>query len=82
MKPEEALAELKDSIKGKGYQCHKEVYEMAYKALEKQTPKKPIREEIGGGLHYLHCPNCGRKIIDLEWKQPYCWKCGSAIDWS
>jgi len=34
MTREEALAELKDSIKGEGYQCHKEVYEMAIKALE------------------------------------------------
>ena len=33
---EEALAELKDSIKGSGYQCHMETYEMAIEAWNKR----------------------------------------------
>ena len=50
MTREEAIAELKDSIKGDGYQCHREVYDMAISALEAQMVKdeyviEPLSEE-------------------------------------
>lgn len=88
MKPDKAIGiiESVEVFSDKYYFNPDEISEardMAIEALEKQIPKKPIREDIGGGLHYLHCTTCGRKIIDLEWRvQPFCWKCGSAIDWS
>ena len=37
MTREEALAELKDSIKGTGYQCRMETYEMAIEAWNRRT---------------------------------------------
>ena len=37
MTREEALAELKDSIKGTGYQCHMETYEMAIEAWNRRA---------------------------------------------
>lgn len=37
MTNEEALAELKDSTKGSGYQCHMETYEMAIEAWNRRT---------------------------------------------
>lgn len=40
MTREEALAELKDSIKGAGYQCHIETYKMAIEALKKQLQER------------------------------------------
>lgn len=58
MTREEALAELKDSIKGTGYQCHMETYEMAIGALEKQVPMKPSVHEEDCAVHYK-CPKCG-----------------------
>ena len=45
----------------------------AIEALEKQTPKKPIK---------LNCPNCGFDKIDNSWWVfTYCPKCGQALDW-
>ena len=41
-------------------------------ALEKQTPKKPIK---------LNCPNCGFDKIDNSWWVfTYCPKCGQLLD--
>ena len=37
MTREEALAELKDSTKGSGYQCHMETYEMARVLSDRQN---------------------------------------------
>ncbi|MDO4647407.1 MAG: hypothetical protein Q4B26_02065, partial [Eubacteriales bacterium] len=51
-----------------------EALEMAVKALEKQTPKKPeTARHITG-----HCSNC-LEILHGNWK--YCACCGQAIDW-
>ena len=67
---------------------------MAIKALEKQTPKKPIRidknKEFDGNWKKI-CPLCGRvlmeRITTSERSYPrhynytgHCW-CGQAIDW-
>lgn len=43
------------------------------KALEKQTPKKPIK---------LTCPSCGFDRIDNSWWVfTYCPQCGQLLDW-
>lgn len=41
-------------------------------ALEKQIPKKPIKD-----ANNMACPICGA-TIDMN---PYCCKCGQALDW-
>ena len=56
-------------------------YDIAIKALGKQTPKKPIKSDRE--IRYCEvwkCPKCG-----FEWSSrvvDYCYKCGQAIDWS
>lgn len=59
-----------------------EACRMGMKALEKQTPRKPI--EQGDGINY-NCPVCGRYIgyIDaMAWEMTkYCPWCGQMIDW-
>ena len=79
MKSSEALLELKDSIKGEGYQCHKEVYEIAISALEKQIPQTPGHYKFREmGKIVLPCPNCDS---DLDGGEEYCKYCGQAIKW-
>lgn len=60
---------------------------MAIKALEKQLPKKGIKEKItegvNKGLHKFYCPVCYRNG-DLRNKcnvGEYCSDCGQKIDW-
>lgn len=61
-----------------------EAINMAIKALEKQTPKKPI---IDGALRdYWNCPVCnsrfGGRFGDIRMEQTnYCHVCGQKIDW-
>ena len=57
-------------------------------ALDKQIPKKPIREVLEiqsekqqGYIRYLKCTNCKRNI-DEENTVHFCTYCGQAIDWS
>lgn len=64
-------------------------------ALEKQTPRKPVREEkpyseeIGFNDEY-HCPNCGAYVgyftegMSEPEQMEYCNECGQHIarDWS
>lgn len=45
----------------------------AIEALEKQTPKKPVKE-----MGEIVCPTCET----LVGSRPYCGYCGQAIDWS
>lgn len=63
---------------------------LAIEALEKQIPKKPVRDNE---WHFnLLCPRCNRKIADTEhlWdiqrqyleEQEFRCPCGQAIDWS
>ena len=73
---QEALNELKDSIKGDGYQCHKEVYEMAIVAMEKQIPKKTVKPE--SPYFRYACPSCGNYPLSRH----YCSQCGQAIVYS
>ena len=53
-------------------------------ALEKQIPKKPIKDEYG----FLHCPYCDYDDYSLMHdssfsdRYNYCCYCGQALDWS
>lgn len=73
-------------------ELHKQAYDVAIKAVEKQIPKKPlyIHYEDEGEPPYIKtgCPN-GCKIQlnpvtdrHLSYEHVYCPKCGQAIDWN
>lgn len=47
--------------------------DVAIWALEKQIPKKPIKDDDN-----MACPICGA-IVGMS---PYCDECGQALDWS
>ena len=66
------LTELKP-IPVDGFKIIAEAYDLAIKALEKQTPKKPYWE-YGG----CHCKSCGLDVLSDEY---FCPLCGQAIDW-
>ena len=53
---------------------------LAIKALEKQTPKKPI---VNDDLQ-IACPNCSATLIYCLHNSEidYCDKCGQRLDWS
>lgn len=54
-------------------------FEKAIEALEKQIPKKVIREDVEvAELDY--CPNC--KVSFFKSGTAYCGACGQALDWS
>lgn len=55
-----------------------EAAELAIGALEKQIPKKAIRERKER-LLFIYCPSCGECISDES--PSYCPDCGQAIDW-
>lgn len=87
MTNQEAIEELKYDCEqmGKAIPCDtgwgmaiNEAYSMAVAALEKQIPKKPIRD----GLYA--CPNCHKLMLQgaFEAKGKCCKECGQAIDWS
>lgn len=48
------------------------------KALEKQIPKKPIKEYGGAN----RCPNCQMKHLNPDWRGTKHCDCGQALDWS
>ena len=56
-------------------------------ALEKQIPQKvEYVNRHGGGYDlsnkdYFGCPSCKRRLRNTQ-KDPYCGKCGQALDWS
>lgn len=47
-------------------------------ALEKQIPKKPLKN-YGGGYR---CPNCQMKHLNPDWVGVKHCDCGQALDWS
>lgn len=55
-----------------------EALEMAKQALEKQIPKKPLKN-YGGGYR---CPNCQMKHLNPDWVGVKHCDCGQALDWS
>lgn len=69
-----------------GEKC--EAYDTAIEALEKQLPKKGIKEKItdgtNKGLHKFYCPICYENG-DLRNKcnvGQYCSGCGQKLDWT
>ena len=68
----------------------REAMGLAFSALEKQIPRKPIRIDNDGNWKMV-CPLCGRMLMERittsEESYPqfynytgHCW-CGQAIDW-
>ena len=51
---------------------------LACKALEKQIPKKPYKDNENGVYEKEHCPSCHRSLFPND---HHC-ECGQAIDWS
>ena len=51
---------------------------IAIEALEKQTPKKPYKDNENGVYEKEHCPSCHRSLFPND---HHC-ECGQAIDWS
>lgn len=54
-----------------------EMAKVINKALEKQIPKKPVRDKEDVFTWLWRCPRCGGRPM-----QTYCANCGQAIDWS
>lgn len=89
MTEQEAINDLKMSLRMWGRKPQKESYEMAIKALEKQIPAKGIMRAIEGytyqEAHQLCCPRCHnaiRSIFSLSrFMANYCPYCGQALDW-
>ena len=50
---------------------------LACKALEKQIPKKPYKDNENGVYEKEHCPSCHRSLFPND---HHC-ECGQAIDW-
>ena len=95
----ENLKEIKEHLKsiakrtnlhGKGEEDAKEIdfdFDRAIEALEKQIPKKVIKERgecytisrdgIEGYLIYFKCPICGNKLLHKNFP---C-NCGQKLDW-
>ena len=55
-----------------------EARNMAIKALEKQIPKKPYKDNENGIYEKEYCPICHRSLFPND---HHC-ICGQAIDWS
>lgn len=59
---------------------------LAIEALEKQIPKKPLKQECDFFDFNLVCPECKNRIVNVwnkrEYKPNYCHYCGQALDWS
>lgn len=71
------LTELKP-IPIDGFKIIAEAYDLAIEALEKQTPKKPCKDNENGVYEKEHCPSCHRSLFPND---HHC-ECGQAIDWS
>lgn len=55
-----------------------EVFDIAIKSLEKQSPKNyTIKESHWEGVEIISCPVCGGFLV-----KNYPCKCGQMIDWS
>lgn len=79
----EALDQLRYEIEEEGH-CSfiEDEMKVAFKALEKQIPKKPI----GKHTNYK-CPVCDRRVRSGKGSSSrgvdrFCQRCGQALDWS
>ena len=86
MKIEKAIEILKDILECcKGNQTEEwaereRAYELAISALEKQTPKKPLRQQLNVNDVLIGlCPVC-KKMWCIKYKE-YCANCGQALKW-
>ena len=80
---EEALNQLRYEVEEEGH-CSfiEEEMKVAFDALEKQIPIKPI----GRHTNYK-CPVCGRRVRSGKGSSSFgvdyfCQRCGQAMDWS
>lgn len=79
MTEQEAIVRLQDHFRvhddGRPTPLLDEACVVAYKALEKQIPKKPINN-----VEYPSCPNCNHAFY---WGciDKYCTECGQALKW-
>ena len=77
---EEAIENLKylisDDCTDTQHDFVKEI-KIAIEALEKQTPKKPYKDNENGVYEKEHCPSCHRSLFPND---HHC-ECGQAIDW-
>lgn len=87
-KVRKAIEIIKSNYPTSGYYVLCEALDTAIEALEKQLPKKGIKEKItegvNKGLHKYYCPVCYRNG-DLSNKcnvGEYCSDCGQRLDWS
>jgi len=97
MNPEEAIRELSEmqegikhhGLKGQHYWFRwirsqgKDIFTTSIQALEKQIPKKPIKDrkqEIRYTSSYS-CPSCGGGFIGTGIAD-YCYHCGQRMDWN
>lgn len=73
-----ALIKWFDSRRGKSLKLNNNGINIVISALEKQIPKKYIRNNGN-----YDCPVCGFPVMDVcARKKKYCDHCGQAIDWS
>lgn len=94
METKKAIEILKERLEiAKGYpEIHEygEAIEVGISALEKQIPKKPVRQDIYSNYE---CPCCkSTRVVEYDTenreydldcgKNDYCPDCGQKIDWS
>lgn len=76
MTESEAIKVIKNNRPTSRYTILNEALETAINALEKQIPKKPIKDKYVPELDF--CPECGTEVTNCN----YCPLCGQKIDWS
>ena len=89
MDNQEVIKTLRELRRETNDSWYEEVYSMAISALEKQIPKKAVRDErprYGMGYEYYDwaCPTCGRLLAfecDRNRSNIHHCRCGQAIDW-
>ena len=84
MTESEAIEEFKERLEliEKCYrgevEDYKQALELGVKALEKQIPKKPYKDNENGVYEKDYCPTCHRSLFPND---HHC-ECGQKIDWS
>ena len=64
------------------YESYKEEFDLLQELVDKETPKKTIKEPIirdGYRQYKNYCPICKQELLILG---NYCLHCGQAVDWS